>query len=1097
MTAGAAEPSPPLSSMAMDMAIPDVEYVVPPQGADNALYAPSSPRTFKKHRNLPHPPNARGSTNGALGTLDSRRSSSGSASQRYTNPLLFELPLPANGSSSHVASLHTLRHQRRRISGGELPPTPPAHSRTSSSSKSISLSNISPLQTPAQSSEDVQTQNSPSTPVNQRSPPTPEVTPPRSKVRSSLAPERPALPRRIPSKTTTRTDSRTESFRTALESPEVSEEDENDSNPTVRAGPSTRASEVTVLRLNGDETKSAKRAGSSVDIASKHGHEPHNLTPRADKGTSGFYSFDGEWCADGEVEQEWDDNLARTVTVKKRHYRSPQSNGQRHEVVDDRTIMPTNAIKAVRKLPLQGRILTYDPPETTRNFTAPEPAIVETPGRTDARRRSGMSAKSTASTTVEAILVETQTVRRNKTLRHVKRVDALRDAVWQSPPRSSPWSSSLSSVPVAESANQSRRTTQAREVPRESYASNSTVTSTSSRKARKEVSKSGAVPVAVVPDRHSSTESSSQDRSAPSTSSQRSRLNHSINRVPLSQVPKSFDLTPYFDRPPRRGRRTSESDGCLPGDKRTIDFPPVVPLRSSSLSAPTSRSGSRRASINGSHAGSLTAESLKAHNDSVLALEKAKVRGHAAAGAVSSSTEASVPTVTIDSVPSYAQIKHHEQHYEAVEHRPKVDSLIGSPRLPTQTPFSSASIETSGTNAEIALAMAMSIDRHQNRSVLMVDHRPSESSDGERRPSRPIVTTDAQEPAIIAKEITAEEEPITPPQALPPFSLNDVDSPLRNPRDPPDPPALQFIPATPSGLTPADERPRLLGNFYDEVEREEKRSRGLAMVRRALSKRRNSYGPSSSRENPGFLARTLSFSRNIRKETAENPDADQFGGSDYDEPSYDESHLHPDWRPSYDPELYGDGVFDVADEGEEPRYPMIDNRPRPPKRTLSERMKNTFAIMPVRNSYHDEYIHDDEPERRTICRDHNGSLRVVKKRGSVGSLRNRREKVASQRTPVFPRKFQSFAKLRRRESEDSETGSMESNGLTLKRTWSLTNSVQGLSRRLSERRREKRSNELRGKISAPRDYRDGVEDILKSNGLREAYEEPRRLAVRV
>ncbi|KAJ4396317.1 hypothetical protein N0V93_000536 [Gnomoniopsis smithogilvyi] len=1082
MTAAVAEPSPPLSTMD----VPDVEYIVPPPGAEYDLNISSSPRAFKNHKQLPHPRQGSGSTSGSFGFSESKRSSSGSQ------------------------SIHTLRHQRRQISGGELPPTPPAHSRTSSSSKSISISNITPFQTPAQSSEDVQDHVSPSTPPNQRSPPTPEVTPPRPNARSNVISERPALTHRIPSKSTT-TDSRTESFRTALESPEPSEaedeeggeeeeEEEEDSNPTLRpAQASSRTSQITVHGLNGAESKVQNGIGLVTDAESKYEDDPHELTPKA---TGEFNSFDGVWGhvdSEVEVEQEWDDNLSRNVTVKKRRHRSPFVNGQGLDIVDNKTVSPTNATEAIRGLPLQGRILTYHSPETARNFTAPEVTTAETTARIDARRNSAMSSKSAASTIVEAILVEAPPAPRNRTLRHVKRVDALRDSVWQSP---------LNSAPGIESPRVPRRVTQANEAIRESYASNSTVNSISSRKARREVWKSGAIPVVVVPDRHSSTRSSSQDRSLRSVSSQRSKRSQSIGSVPLSQVPKTQDLSPYFDRPPRRNRRTSESDGSAAGDQRTIDFPPIVPRRSSSLSAPTSRNGSRRASINKSHAGSLTAESLQAHNDSVVANDAVRTAGHATAHAPSTRTDTSLPEVTVSSAPSYFQLKSNESQPEADSHKHRTfDSQLGSPLLPTQTtPFSQVSVETSGTAAEISQAMAVSIDRHQNRSVLMIDHRPSESSDGEIRnqvpgkPDRPSVSiAEVNAPIITTTECaSADEEPITPPQKQHSF-LNDVESPLRNPRVPPEPPVLQFIPATPSGLTPADERPRLLGNFYDAVEEDEKPVRGLAVVRQALSKRRNSYGPSPSRERPGFLTRTLSLSRNIRKENANGPGSDEDGDAIFDEPPRDETRLHPDWRPSYYSDFYedaGDGVYDMGgdEEGAEWRYPPVDNRPKPPKRSLSDRMKHTFAIMPVRN-YHDEYIHDNEPERRTIRRDHSGTLRVVKHRGSVGSLRGKKRRPETapepQRTPIFPRKY-SLAKLRRRGSEDSET---ESQRLGLRRTWSLTQGMQGLSRRVSEKRREKRSDELRKKISAPKDCRDGVEKVIRSGGLREDYRTSRRAGV--
>lgn len=47
-------------------------------------------------------------------------------------------------------------------------------------------------------------------------------------------------------------------------------------------------------------------------------------------------------------------------------------------------------------------------------------------------------------------------------------------------------------------------------------------------------------------------------------------------------------------------------------------------------------------------------------------------------------------------------------------------------------------------------------------------------------------------------------------------------------------------------------------------------------------------------------------------------------------------------------------------------------------------------------------------------------------------------------------------------------------------------SLQDLPRRLSERRREKRSRELRQKISLPREVRDGVHDVVRRNNYRDA-----------
>lgn len=984
-----------------------------------------------------------------------------------------------------MASIHTLRHQRRKLSGVELPPTPPAHSRTSSSSHSASLSNLSPLQTPAQSSEDVHSKTSPSTPPNQRSPPTPEVTPPRADGRLKALSSRPSLSHRVPSKSTTRTESRSESFRTALESPEPS--DEEDSRSTLRpAPPSARTSQTTVLQLNGDEKKRQSQVAIGLGVEPDPLETQDNLTPRT---RNEFDSFDGDWRSGSEVQQEWDDNLSRLVTVRRRRTKT-RVNEQKHQPAVDRSVSPTNATNTARALPLQGRILTYDSREANRrSFTAPEAAAFEVPTNSDARRLSGMSSKSAASTIVEAILVETPP-RRQKTLRHVKRVDALRDSIWQ--PSPSPHSSAPS---LPETSSRRRQVGRPQEAIRDSYASTSTANSISSHKARREVRKSGGIPVVVIPDRQSSNRSSSQERSLQSASSQVSKRSHSVASVPPPQVPSDHDVTSYFDRPPRRGRRVSEPDGSAPGDQRTIDIPPPVPRRTSSMSASTGRSGSRDASRHGSRAGSLTAESLKAHDDSTLSESTVQASRHAAAAPADIPTEPAMPVVRVNSVPSDDQSRTREETGETEDERRKtMDTPLGSPHLSTKaTPFSQISVETA---AEISQALAVSIVPHQNRSVLMVDHRPSDSSDGDHRSQG---TSRQHLPTITTTDLgeNYEVEPATPERENP-LPLSHVDSPLRNPRAPPEPPVLAFIPATPSGLTPADERPRLLGNFYEETQQPaEEPARPLAMLRRALTGRRNSYGPSASRDaRPNFLTRKLSLGRNLRKDAAAHSDAeqgcDEFSDEDDEDEPRDASRLYPDWQPShqYRSSGHGDGAYDPEDEEMIMRYPPIDNRPKTRKRSLSQRMKRTFAIMPLQDD-HDEYINDRETERRTIRRTPSGNLRVVKHRGSVGSLRNQKHRPAtspeSRRTPIFPRLYD--PSKRRQSDRDSDT---ESQFSVLRRKWSFTQGVPAVTRRFSEKRREKRSNELRQKISGPRDVRDGVNDVIRGNSLGEAYRQQRR-----
>ncbi|KAJ9156720.1 hypothetical protein NKR23_g1298 [Pleurostoma richardsiae] len=272
----------------------NVEYVVGHTGK-----GVTSPPQFKKHKMLPHPGKERRA--GAYDHLES-------STKKYD--LTIDTAL-SKKYRSQPASPRALKHQARRIGGGpDLPPTPPAHSRNSSSSHSAIPSSPTYIGTPGRSTEDIQARP-PTTPTNQRSPPTPDVTPPQPERRPLAL--RPVVHERLPSKSTTA--SRTESFKTARENPEESDQDDGQS--TLRPiMPSPRTSQNTVRPVNGEERTKSKAVGLGLGLESS----PEVPTPRAKRE---FLSFDGEWGSDLEVEQEWDDNLMRNVTSWKRSLSTP------------------------------------------------------------------------------------------------------------------------------------------------------------------------------------------------------------------------------------------------------------------------------------------------------------------------------------------------------------------------------------------------------------------------------------------------------------------------------------------------------------------------------------------------------------------------------------------------------------------------------------------------------------------------------------------------------------------------------------------------------------------------------------------------------
>ncbi|KAK3309082.1 uncharacterized protein B0T15DRAFT_128829 [Chaetomium strumarium] len=1058
----------------------------------------SQPRMFKKHKVLPHPRKE-----------DLRRSGperSGPASDR---------PLPQNGVPAGAST-----HGRQRVSqvarGPEPPPTPPAHSRTSSASHPADTVAAVHAGSPSRSGENVGSRP-PTTPINQQTPPTPNLTPDRTPPgpAASQVPRRPPITDRNSSKLTT--DSAAESFRTAPENPYSSDDD--DGRSTVRpALPSANTLRSTVRQVNGEARGKSLPVGLGLGLGLDPSPKDHATTRTVPE----FDKFDGEWgrreAGVNGLDEEWNYDLMRNVTIRKQRPGRP-TRFRREEIIDNTTVEPTNATKALRSTTLPEIPVRHPARRAVSEKLATQaaPSNSESSSSIDVKRSSVISTRSTASTVVEAVLVDTAP-HRQKTLRHVRKHSALRD----SSSEISPSSSAVTSVSPAvdgqregHSASVAKAGEAVRDTARDSHASTATFNSISSRKARREVWKHGGVPVVVIPDRRSSVKSSK----SPSLRSTSSRRSQSLSSVPASLPSKSREHVPHFDRPTRRSRAFSESDGSQRGDERTMDFPPVIPARSSSLSAPTSRNASRT--------GSLTAESLRAHNmlhaqQAHQALQKASREldklcnraqpptdadvSHGQSGADHSSTTVAVegmqPAVLVrraterERDPAAPSDREREEQGGLGVDRDG-DPFFGKRLSVQNTPFSVASVETAGTShAEVSEAMAVNIYPHQSKSVVVVNNlaKPSESASLEQpKPSTPDI------PVVKATGVYG-GAPATPPQQ---FSVDDVDSPLRNPRappQPPQPPAINFIPATPSGLTPAIEKQKQLGNYYEMTERKPKRS--LSLLRQALTRRTTShYGPSPARP-VGLLTRTFSLSRNVRSRDDERPRLKRPSTAD-DVPA-DESRLHPWWRPTYaDDDESSEGSYDDEDEDPEERtyrYPPIDNRPSAPHRSLSARIKRTFAILPLRDDRYDEYYPataEDSPDRRTIRRTPSGNLRVMKFRRSMESLTRlpledgrpytslAQEQQSGHTERPYTRLWRSLSlKARMGRGPGPAPGPSEPGKQGTGFLPTLGDRI-NFPRRLSERRREKRTQELRRMISGPKEVRDGVGDVIKRNSSRD------------
>ncbi|KAH7255649.1 uncharacterized protein BKA55DRAFT_592900 [Fusarium redolens] len=990
--------------------------------------SPTSQLQFKKHKVLPRPRSER------ISSLPIRISSPLTRHELAINTSV-------SGNGNHPSSPRTLKHQSRRISSGpDLPPTPPRHSRqpsenSSGKTNSPAATDVA-LRTPQPSYL-----RPPTTPPNQKIPPTPDVTPPHSTSRPQLL--RPVIIDRAGSSTTAG-ESQSGSFTTAREEPLSSEDEDKpvinqNSRPALRniPDPSSRIARSETLGLAlGNLAPPSEGSSTSRSLVGDWGHN------------------DSDWGSVSEVEQEWDHNLQRLVTVKKRPeaLNMTRLSPNKARVVEPNIIIPTQAAKAVRGMPLHQTTETLSRGTSSRDV--PPSATSSTIATSDPRRMSAISTKSTVSTVVEAYLLDTAP-KRQRTLRHVRKQTILRDPTNAS-------STSTANSPKSDRSHTDPRGRNRPSAPKsESQSSNATLNSISSSRARREVWKAGGIPVVVVPSRLSSHKTKSREPSLRSHSSRKSSRTTSASPT-LNDRSSTKDEPPIVRRQ-LRGRSYSMSESS---DERTMDYPPIVPARSSSLSAPTSRNGSR--------ASSLTTESMKLHNALQEYLNKKKDTPR-------------VPDLRFsEETPGARTISNASESHRRSSSERHDDFLNAKGYGSQNTPFSLASVDTNGTNPVVSEALAVQMYPHQNSSLLMVDHstKPSESPDETQSEAEEVL--DVPMPTDSSEDI-----PATPPQ--PKFSLDDVDSPLRNPRAPPEPPnhppVINFIPATPSGTTPAHEKMAQMGNYFESMN--EKPPRRPSVVRRAFNRtRRHSvdYTPSTRRPS-SFLSRTLSLSRTGRIRGMPTMEREPAYPSSDDSP-VEEDKLHPFWRPHWSSEDsdecdgYCDDDCDLhwSDElGDQTyRYPLVDNRPKGPQRSFSSRMKRTFAVLPPRDgSYYTSY---DWPttERRTIGRTPSGNLRVMRHRSSLESLRrdyNDDERPHSADGEV-KRSFWRANNIQRRANKEKRRLSLGSR----------LEELQNLPRKFSERRREKRSQELRKKISGPKEVRDGVGEVIRSSTARDHYQ---------
>ncbi|KAJ5808185.1 hypothetical protein N7474_009454 [Penicillium riverlandense] len=559
------------------------------------------------------------------------------------------------------------------------------------------------------------------TPRHPSKPPTPDVTPPRTN-----STKRPPLNQCIDLSSS----SRAESFQTARESMSSDTDMETpvrSSRPMSRKpkhGVHLKSNGLNGIHANGASAKETPSSGS------QHVSETEYET--------GFESFDGDWG----TSQKEDSPTPRARTGKpgEDRHRSGRKSDLDHDDALDVEHLDASLMKAKT---LRDRVHSRDVAASVSMERFREdigwPSSDITPSQSDnadTRRFSGVSSTST----VEVMIIDSPK-RAKRTLRHTEKRNSLRSA-------SSPITRSERTSVVSSSESQHRLIHKAARISdqdRRSVSSDisfSTKTTTSALHPNVEI-----IPVVVVPERRSSLQSAPNSHVSSKPGSRRS-----------SQHPPTGPAS-SIDAPWKKKKRTM-SDSVSTRSQETTDARgrrssrPIIPPRSSSLSAPTSQNNSR--------ATSLTSASLRSHT-LAMDLEMQKQRQQ--------QQPVSPPRNNV--LGAKAPVLLEPPNLQAV--------IISSDDLlqPPSLPFTPSSIPSSSPGPiEIQEATAISLFAHNNHSLLLVDPRGQ-----------------AQPRGLHGLGLQPTRGNTTPDRLI--QGTAHVESPLRNPRPPPKPPTGKPLPPLP------------------------------------------------------------------------------------------------------------------------------------------------------------------------------------------------------------------------------------------------------------------------------------------------------------
>lgn len=612
------------------------------------------------------------------------------------------------------------------------------------------------------------------TPRRPSKPPTPDVTPPRT---TSI--KRPTLSHTVHLSSSSRADS----FQTARES--ISSD--GDMETPVRSR-SQSASQKAKKRVPSTSRKNAPN-GARAKLTYTKDTPPSASQPLSEtEYETGFESFDGEWAS---VQTD----VSPTPLVEMRKPLKSRSVSNHKPKADEDTLDVLHLDESLmREQNLRDRVqkmhqVVESPSMERFREDIGWPSHHDGPSNIDeaeSRRLSGVSSTST----VEAMIIDSPK-RAPRSLRHTEKRSSLRSA-------SSPITRSERASTASNADSQHRLVHKAARISEQDRRSISSDISFST-KTTTSVSHTPAdiIPVVVIPERRSSLKSGPNSHASSKPGSQRS-----------SQRPPPVSSDGSVNVPRQRQRTMSDSVSAKSRDmdsRGRLVGRPVIPPRSSSLSAPTSRNNSR--------ATSLTSESLRSHT-LAMDLEMQKRRDQ---------QPVSPPRHNILGPNGYGKKLLEPPNLPEI----MVSSTDDMATLrPPSLPYTQWSIPSSSPGPiEIREATAVSLFAHNNRSLLLVDQR---------------VPPDQRVFAALAQGFSAREpNPQTPDNPIQAGEIF-VESPLKNPRPPPKPPVSKPLPPIPTEEDVTKEGPGGLVRRWSSVRRTlstRSRSNSFNTITRSLSMR--------------------------------------------------------------------------------------------------------------------------------------------------------------------------------------------------------------------------------------------------------------------